>query len=95
MSGLWGGRFQNSADGTMFRLSKSTDLDWRLAPYDIAGSLAHLKALTKGGLIDSKIRCLRPLTGPGNPALGPCKSGFITASTGSSVFCGNVSVSIL
>ena len=55
MSGLWGGRFQNSADGTMFRLSKSTDLDWRLAPYDIAGSLAHLKALTKGGLIDSKI----------------------------------------
>ncbi|MGA1158930.1 MAG: argininosuccinate lyase [Candidatus Nanopelagicaceae bacterium] len=54
MSGLWGGRFQQSADDVMFRLSKSTDLDWRLAPYDIAGSRAHLKALTKGGLIDKK-----------------------------------------
>jgi argininosuccinate lyase len=54
MSGLWGGRFQQSADDVMFRLSKSTDLDWRLAPYDIAGSRAHLKALTKGGLIDEK-----------------------------------------
>lgn len=54
MSGLWGGRFQQSSDDVMFRLSKSTDLDWRLAPYDIAGSRAHLKALTKGGLIDKK-----------------------------------------
>lgn len=54
MNSLWGGRFQQSADDVMFRLSKSTDLDWRLAPYDIAGSRAHLKALTKGGLIDKK-----------------------------------------
>ena len=27
----------------MFALSKSTQFDWRLAPYDIAGSRAHAR----------------------------------------------------
>ena len=54
MSGLWGGRFSGRADDAMFRLSKSTDIDWRLAPYDLVSSSAHLKALTRGGLISSE-----------------------------------------
>jgi argininosuccinate lyase len=32
-------------------LSKSTDFDWRLAPYDIAGSKAHAKVLHRAGLL--------------------------------------------
>ena len=54
MSGLWGGRFTGDIDSAMFRLSKSTDIDWRLAPYDLAASIAHLHALTNGGLIKSE-----------------------------------------
>src|SRR5690606_7181922 len=32
-------------------LSKSTHFDWRLAPYDIAGSRAHARVLHKAGLL--------------------------------------------
>jgi len=32
-------------------LSKSTQFDWRLAPYDIAGSKAHAKVLHRAGLL--------------------------------------------
>jgi argininosuccinate lyase len=32
-------------------LSKSTQFDWRLAPYDIAGSRAHAKVLHRAGLL--------------------------------------------
>jgi argininosuccinate lyase len=32
-------------------LSKSTHFDWRLAPYDIAGSKAHAKVLHRAGLL--------------------------------------------
>jgi argininosuccinate lyase len=35
----------------MVALSRSTDFDWRLAPYDLAGSQAHAKALHQGGLL--------------------------------------------
>ena len=35
----------------MAALSKSTQFDWRLAPYDIAGSRAHAKALHRAGLL--------------------------------------------
>jgi len=35
----------------MGTLSRSTDFDWRLAPYDIAGSRAHARALHKAGLL--------------------------------------------
>jgi argininosuccinate lyase len=33
-------------------LSRSTHFDWRLAPYDIAGSRAHARALHHAGLLD-------------------------------------------
>jgi argininosuccinate lyase len=34
---LWGGRFGGGPSAAMAALSKSTDVDWRLAPYDLAG----------------------------------------------------------
>ncbi|MGO3896124.1 MAG: hypothetical protein ACTJIH_17665, partial [Brevibacterium aurantiacum] len=38
---LWGGRFSDGPADALAALSKSTDFDWRLAHYDIAGSKAH------------------------------------------------------
>jgi argininosuccinate lyase len=35
----------------MVALSRSTHFDWRLAPYDLAGSRAHAKALHQAGLL--------------------------------------------
>jgi argininosuccinate lyase len=48
---LWGGRFASGPAEALFALSRSTDFDWRLAPYDLAGSLAHAKALHRAGLL--------------------------------------------
>jgi argininosuccinate lyase len=48
---LWGGRFSSGPSPELIRLSKSTHFDWRLAPYDIAGSRAHARALAKAGLL--------------------------------------------
>jgi argininosuccinate lyase len=48
---LWGGRFEGGPAEAMFALSKSTQFDWRLAPYDIAGSRAHAHALQRAGLL--------------------------------------------
>jgi argininosuccinate lyase len=48
---LWGGRFAGGPAEQMFALSRSTHLDWRLAPYDIAGSRAHARALHRAGLL--------------------------------------------
>ena len=49
---LWGGRFAGSASSALAALSKSTHFDWRLAPYDIAGSRAHARVLHRAGLLD-------------------------------------------
>ena len=35
----------------MATLSRSTHFDWRLAPYDLAGSRAHARALRRAGLL--------------------------------------------
>ncbi|MPY83321.1 MAG: argininosuccinate lyase [Actinophytocola sp.] len=48
---LWGGRFASGPAEAMARLSASTHFDWRLAPYDIAGSRAHARVLHKAGLL--------------------------------------------
>ena len=48
---LWGGRFEGGPAEAMFALSKSTQFDWRLAPYDLAGSRAHARALNRAGLL--------------------------------------------
>ncbi len=48
---LWGGRFGAGPAEAMAALSRSTQFDWRLAPYDIAGSRAHARALHRAGLL--------------------------------------------
>lgn len=49
---LWGGRFAGGPADALAALSKSTQFDWRLALYDIAGSKAHARVLHKAGLLD-------------------------------------------
>jgi argininosuccinate lyase len=50
---LWGGRFRTGPAEALVALSRSTHFDWVLAPYDIAGSRAHARALERAGLLDS------------------------------------------
>lgn len=48
---LWGGRFSGGPADALAALSKSTDFDWRLARYDVAGSKAHASVLHTAGLL--------------------------------------------
>ncbi|WP_298888265.1 argininosuccinate lyase [uncultured Serinicoccus sp.] len=48
---LWGGRFTGGPSDALAALSKSTHFDWRLAPYDVAGSRAHARVLHRAGLL--------------------------------------------
>lgn len=48
---LWGGRFDGGPSPELQALSRSTHFDWRLAPYDLAGSHAHAKALAAAGYL--------------------------------------------
>jgi argininosuccinate lyase len=48
---LWGSRFDGGPADAMAALSKSTQFDWRLARYDLAGSQAHARALHRAGLL--------------------------------------------
>lgn len=48
---LWGGRFSDGPAESLAALSKSTEFDWRLARYDIAGSRAHARVLNRSGLL--------------------------------------------
>ena len=48
---LWGGRFSGGPSPELTELSRSTQFDWRLAEYDIAGSKAHAKALAAAGYL--------------------------------------------
>ncbi len=49
---LWGGRFEGGPAEALARLSVSVAFDWRLAPYDLAGSRAHARVLARAGLLD-------------------------------------------
>ena len=49
---LWGGRFSGGPAEALARLSVSVHFDWRLAPYDLAGSRAHARVLARAGLLD-------------------------------------------
>lgn len=48
---LWGARFAGGPSPELAKLSKSTHFDWQLAPYDLAGSRAHARALAKAGYL--------------------------------------------
>lgn len=48
---LWGARFSEGPADAVFALSRSAHFDWRLAPYDIRSSLAHLSVLESSKLV--------------------------------------------
>ena len=48
------GRFQKKADKLVTEYTASVPFDWRLYPYDIAGSIAHARMLAKQGIISDK-----------------------------------------
>ena len=48
---LWGGRFAGGPSPELAALSKSTQFDWQLAHYDLAGSRAHARALAGAGYL--------------------------------------------
>ncbi len=48
------GRFSKAADKLVTEYTASTHFDWRLYPYDIAGSIAHAKMLAKQGIISEE-----------------------------------------
>jgi len=48
---LWGARFAGGPSPELEALSVSTHFDWRLTPYDLAGSRAHANALHAAGLL--------------------------------------------
>jgi argininosuccinate lyase len=48
---LWGGRFAGGPSPELEALSRSTHFDWRLTPYDLAGSRAHAHVLHAAGLL--------------------------------------------
>jgi argininosuccinate lyase len=50
---LWGGRFAGGPSPELEALSRSTHFDWRLVPYDLAGSRAHARALHTADLLDA------------------------------------------
>jgi len=52
---LWGGRFSDGPADTVFALSRSIHFDWRLAPYDLRSSLAHLEILESSGLLTAEV----------------------------------------
>ncbi|CUR54159.1 Argininosuccinate lyase [metagenome] len=48
---LWGARFDGGPSPELEALSRSTHFDWRLTPYDLAGSHAHANVLHGAGLL--------------------------------------------
>jgi argininosuccinate lyase len=47
----WSGRFDEPVDARVKRFTASVEFDKRLAPYDIAGSLAHARMLAARGVL--------------------------------------------
>ena len=52
---LWGGRFSDGPADAVFALSRSVHFDWRLAPYDLRSSLAHLEILESSALLTPEV----------------------------------------
>ncbi len=48
----WEGRFSGGTEPLMERFSSSIQVDWRLFPYDIEGSIAYAEMLAKIGILD-------------------------------------------
>lgn len=50
----WGGRFTEELDGVAARVNASVDVDQRLGPEDIRGSIAHVRMLAKQGIVSAE-----------------------------------------
>ncbi|MFA5073668.1 MAG: lyase family protein, partial [Nitrospirota bacterium] len=50
----WAGRFTQNTNALVEEFTASIPYDWRLYPYDIAGSIAHATMLGKTGIIPKK-----------------------------------------
>jgi len=48
---MWKGRFQKQTADLVQRYGESVSFDWRLYRHDIAGSIAHARALERAGLL--------------------------------------------
>ncbi|OOZ39558.1 hypothetical protein BOW52_07185, partial [Solemya elarraichensis gill symbiont] len=48
---LWAGRFNEPTDAFVEAFTASVEFDQRLAPQDIAGSIAHATMLTRQGIL--------------------------------------------
>ena len=72
-SPLWGGRFGASPAEAFGRLNASIPFDVRLAPYDIRGSIAHVRMLGKQGIVsqDESVELVQGL----QTVLGEVESG--------------------
>lgn len=53
MTKLWGGRFRSPTDPLVERFTSSIGVDYRLARYDVIGSIAHAKMLGRCRIISS------------------------------------------
>lgn len=54
MGKLWGGRFTQDMDTLAAKLNASIDVDWRLASYDIQGSIAWAQSLGRCAILSSE-----------------------------------------
>ncbi|MDP8260087.1 MAG: argininosuccinate lyase [Candidatus Gygaella obscura] len=48
---LWGGRFKKKTDKLFAEFSKSIHYDYKLAEYDVLGSMIHVEVLAKAGFL--------------------------------------------
>ena len=74
---LWGGRFSQTPADAVFALSRSVHFDWRLAPYDLRSSLAHLAALQSSGLLEDSVA--NPIRSALNELITEVASGAFVA----------------
>ncbi|MFA5810219.1 MAG: argininosuccinate lyase, partial [Thermoleophilia bacterium] len=51
---FWSGRFDQPPHELFQQLNASITFDWRLAPYDIQGSLAHARMLSGIGVLTAE-----------------------------------------
>ncbi len=50
----WGGRFTEATNELVEEFTASIPYDWRLYPYDIAGSMVHAAMLGRQGIIPKR-----------------------------------------
>ncbi len=77
---MWGGRFVGGSSPELINLSRSTQFDWRLAAYDLAGSRSHARALAAAGLLsDEELEAL--LEGIDRLEAMVCAGSFVAQPT--------------